>query len=131
MDKPEPIRVTAMLKREMKKRNLRVADVARDMNTSHSTVLGSLQRPTIRVQKLLEWCELLQYNFFKEIAVKLPYSSPPEADNSPVVQQQKRIRELEMEVTPETAPERPGGAQIATCAPTGHQEQYLPVEYSE
>ncbi|HBL75224.1 MAG TPA: hypothetical protein DD458_08345 [Prolixibacteraceae bacterium] len=98
MDKPEPIRVIAMLKREMKKRNLCVADVARSMNTSHSTVFGSLQRPTIQVQKLLEWCELLQYNFFKEIAVKLPYNDPPDADNSPVVQQQKRIQELEMEV---------------------------------
>ena len=35
-----------------------------------------LQRKTLQVQKLADLCEVMQYNFFREIAEQFPYEQP-------------------------------------------------------
>jgi hypothetical protein len=60
-----------------------------------------LKRSTLQVQRLAELSEFLQYNFFREIAAKLPYTEPDYSvaeDRTEVENLQTRIKELEMEV---------------------------------
>jgi hypothetical protein len=61
-----------------------------------------LKRSTLQVQRLAEISEFLQYNFFREIAAKLPYKEPdyPVAeDRTEVENMQSHIKELELEVS--------------------------------
>jgi len=61
-----------------------------------------LKSPTFQVQRLAELSEVLNYNFFRELASKLPYTEPvyaEESKQSEVAELQNRIKELEMEVS--------------------------------
>ncbi|MBN2775920.1 MAG: hypothetical protein JXR31_16810, partial [Prolixibacteraceae bacterium] len=76
------------------------AELARQLNTNPSAVHGMLNRPTIQVQKLIKLSEVLKYNFFREIAQKLPFKDPEV--NKPDDEKQllkERIKELEIEAT--------------------------------
>ena len=46
------------------------------MGLHQTTVHGMLSRNTIQVQKLADLCEVMQYNFFREIAEQFPYEQP-------------------------------------------------------
>lgn len=92
------IHEVSMVKREMKKRRYTPTDIANALRLSTSTVQGLLNRDRLHVSRLLQFSEALEYNFFKEIAWKLPYAEPATEENKLIGEQQNRIKELEMEV---------------------------------
>lgn len=97
----EPIAVVDIIKREMKNRRITVAELARGLKMTPSSVKGMLERPTLQVQKLAELSVFFKYNFFREIAEKLPYAEPDflsEQHAGEVMGLQKRVAELEQEV---------------------------------
>ncbi|HEX3006134.1 MAG TPA: helix-turn-helix transcriptional regulator [Bacteroidales bacterium] len=90
-----------MLLREMKARHLTKKEVARKLGVNPSSVKGMIRRPTMHVQRLMELSEVLQYNFFREIAATLPYKEPsyePEIDTvkAPLLEQ---IKNLQLEIS--------------------------------
>ena len=93
--------VLPMVKRVMKSKNVTGADIARALNLHPTSVNGMLHRPTMQVQKLAVLSDLLQYNFFRELATKFSYAEPDCADTELVeenVTLQNRVKELELEV---------------------------------
>jgi len=97
----EELQVLQMVKRELQRKKVRVSELSRGLNISTSSVNGMLKSPTFQVQRLAELSEILDYNFFRELAAKLPYAEPVfavESKQSEVAELQKRIKELEMEV---------------------------------
>ncbi len=97
----EQLAILPMIKREMERKHINATDLSRGMKINHSSAVGMLKRPTLQVQRLAELSEFLQYNFFREIAAKLPYTEPDYSvaeDRAEVENLQARIKELEMEV---------------------------------
>ena len=98
----EQLAILPMIKREMAHKHINATDLSRGMKISHSSIVGMLKRSTLQVQRLAELSEFLQYNFFREIAAKLPYTEPDYSvaeDRTEVENLQARIKELEMEVS--------------------------------
>ena len=97
----EQLAILSMIKREMARKHINATDLSRGMNINHSSAVGMLKRETLQVQRLAELSEFLQYNFFREIAAKLPYTEPDYSvaeDRTEVENLQSRIKELEIEV---------------------------------
>src|SRR5665648_81258 len=97
----ETLQVLPMVKREMERKRITSSELSRALKINPSTVSGMLKSPTFQVQRLAELSEFLNYNFFRELAAKLPYTEPVyavESKQSEVVELQNRIKELEMEV---------------------------------
>jgi hypothetical protein len=92
----EQLEIMQMVRREMNRKNISGAAIARAIKVNPTSVTGMLQRPTIQVQKLVELSEFFNYNFFREIAQKLPFTDP---ENTEVTGLQNRIKELELEVS--------------------------------
>ena len=98
----EPLALITMIRREMKRKHINVTDLGRGLKLEHSTVVGMMQRPTLQVQRLAEVSEFLNYNFFREIANKLPYTEPDytsDANRAEVNGLQSRVKDLELEVS--------------------------------
>jgi hypothetical protein len=78
------------------------AEMARRLNISPASIQGMLNRHTLQVQKLIELSEAFQYNFFREIADKLPFTKPEYAEKGTMTKENEemkdRIKALEMEV---------------------------------
>ena len=70
------INVLSMIQRELTKKHMTPAELSRKLNLHQSTVRGMLRRNTLHVQKLADLSEVLHYNFFREIAERLPYEEP-------------------------------------------------------
>lgn len=90
-----------MIKREMERGHITVAALASALQITHSSASTLVQRPTIQVSRLAELSEFFRYNFFREIAQKLPYSEPDDtnsADKVEIIGLQSRVRDLELEV---------------------------------
>lgn len=97
----EQLPLLPMIKREMERKHLNASDLSRGLHRPYQSVVGMLKRPTLQVQRLAELSEFLNYNFFREIAVKLPYAEPDYSipkDLTEVASLQNRIKELELEV---------------------------------
>jgi len=94
----ESIQILPLIKREMKRKRISPAELSRGLKVNQSSISGMLNRPTLQVQKLIELSDLLEYNFFREIAVKLPYTEPNLNDQTETESLKARIKELEMEV---------------------------------
>ena len=98
----EPLSPITMIAREMKRKHINVTDLGRGLRIKHSSVVGMMQRSTLQVQRLAEVSEFLNYNFFREIANKLPYTEPDytvEIYRTEVNGLQSRIKDLELEVS--------------------------------
>lgn len=104
----ETLQVLQMVKRELQRKRVSVAELSRGLKLNSSSVSGMLKSQTIQVQRLVELSEFLNYNFFRELAAKLPYTEPvfeeaskqrelAELQNK-VKDQENRVKELEMEV---------------------------------
>jgi len=91
----EQLAIISMIRREMNRRNISGAELARALKVNPSSVMGMFSRSTLQVQRLAEISEFLKYNFFREIAQKLPFAEP---DFSEVTSLQNRVRDLELEV---------------------------------
>lgn len=99
--KMEQLDVVTMIKREMERKRVSSAELTRALGINHSSVSGMLQRPTIQVQRLAELSAFFNYNFFREIAQKLPYPEPDNtngADREEIARLLGRVRDLELEV---------------------------------
>lgn len=86
----------------MERKHINVTDLGRGLRIKHSTVVGMMQRPTLQVQRLAEVSEFLNYNFFREIANKLPYAEPDytvEINRTEVNGLQSQVKDLELEVS--------------------------------
>jgi len=79
------------------KKHVSPAELARKLEANPSSVHGMLRRPTLQVQKLVQLSEILHYNFFREIAEKLPYEEPATQAARETGELRQRIRELEIE----------------------------------
>lgn len=98
----EQLPILKTIKREMARKHINATDLARGLNMPYQSVVGMLKRETLQVQRLAELSEFLQYNFFREIAAKLPYTEPDYSvaeDRTEVENLQARIKELELEVS--------------------------------
>lgn len=97
----EQLAVLPMIKREMSRKHFNATDLSLALKMKYHTVVGTLSRDTLQVQRLAELSEVLNYNFFREIAAKLPYAEPDysvPADTSELTALQSRVKELELEV---------------------------------
>jgi hypothetical protein len=98
----ERLRVTPMILREMSVKRVSKADVSRALKINQASVQGMFKRQTMQVQKLADLSEMLQYNFFREIADSLPYKQPnPVATQTDTenAELKERVKALEMEVS--------------------------------
>jgi hypothetical protein len=98
----EQLPILPMIKREMARKRINATDLSRGLKMNHSSAVGMLKRPTLQVQRLAELSEFLNYNFFREIAVKFPCPEPDytkEIDRTEVDALQNRVKELELEVS--------------------------------
>lgn len=96
------LEIVPMIQREMRKRHLTAAGLARSLRVNPASINGMMSRPTMQVHKLAELSDVLQYNFFREIATLFPYTEPDYTippDRSEVEALQKRVKELELEVS--------------------------------
>jgi transcriptional regulator with XRE-family HTH domain len=91
----EQLETITMVRRELNRRNISGAELARALKVNPSSVMGMFNRSTLQVQRLAEISEFLRYNFFRELAQKLPFTEP---DYSEVTSLQNRVKELEFEV---------------------------------
>lgn len=94
------IPVLAMVKREMQRKRVTVSEISRALKINTSSASGMLKSPTFQVQRLVELSEVMNYNFFREIAAQLPYTEPAYVNaskQSEVEELRSRIKELEME----------------------------------
>lgn len=92
----EQLAVISMIRREMNRKNISSADLARALKVTPSSVMGMFNRPTLQVQRLAQISEFLRYNFFRELALKLPFTEP---DSNEITSLQDRIKALEFEVS--------------------------------
>ncbi|QIA09534.1 hypothetical protein [Draconibacterium halophilum] len=93
--------VLPIVKRVMKSKQVTGADIARALNMHPTSVNGMLHRPTMQVHKLADLSHFLQYNFFRELAEKLPYAEPDCSDPELAKENKdlkNRVKELELEV---------------------------------
>ena len=95
--------INEMIGREMHRQHLSKADMAKKLNNHPTTVNLLLQNKDIRVSRLIQISEVLQYNFIHEIAVSLPYKEPNyevkidlDAIKAPLLE---KIKNLELEVS--------------------------------
>jgi len=98
----ETLSPITMIAREMERKRINVSELGRGLKIKHSSVVGMMQRSTLQVQRLAEASEFLNYNFFREIANKLPYPEPDytsDANRTEVNGLQNRIKDLELEVS--------------------------------
>jgi len=95
----EKIEVLRIVRRELMKKHVSPAELARKLGANPSSVHGMLRRPTLQVQKLVKLSEILHYNFFREIAEKLPYEEPAPQAGRETEKLRQRIRELEIEAS--------------------------------
>lgn len=96
------LEIPAMLKREMERKRIDSAELTHRLKVAHSTVSGMLQRPTMQVHRLVELSELFEYNFFREIAQKLPLAEPDYSSaesKAEVAALENRVRDLELEIS--------------------------------
>lgn len=66
-----------MLKKHVRKYRLFQSGWARQQGVTPKTIATYLKNPTMRIDTLFLICQVLEYNFFTEIARQLPGELPP------------------------------------------------------
>jgi hypothetical protein len=95
------IDVRPMIRREMIKRHDTSTDIARALQKNPASIRGSLNRPTMQLNRLAELPDFFQYNFFREIAVKIPYSQTDYSvavDRTEIETLRNQVKDLEFEI---------------------------------
>ena len=93
----EKLPVMQLINREMKRKKLNPANISKSLGLSYTAAHRMFLRPTIQVQRLAELSELLGYNFFRELAEKLPCDEPEVVGHPEINALKERIKELEIE----------------------------------
>lgn len=95
--------VMKMVKRQMKSQQISAQRLGRLLNISYTGAWQMMKSDSIRVNRLLELSEVLQYNFFREVSLQLPYAAPSDGDpNAPLLAEntalKAQIRDLELQL---------------------------------
>jgi DNA-binding Xre family transcriptional regulator len=69
-------RINERVKRIMEDKNMSGAELGRRINRHTTSIQAMLKRKTMSVSLLENICKALEYNFFRELAEKLPYKNP-------------------------------------------------------
>lgn len=73
----EALNIGQMLRKHVKKHRLFQSRWARQQGVTPKTIATYLKNPGMRVDTLFLICQVLEYNFFTEIAQQLPAELPP------------------------------------------------------
>lgn len=100
----QKIDVMQMVVHEIAKQNKTASDISRNMHKPYATVIGSLSRSTLQVERLVEFSEALKYNFFRQIADMLPYENPVVKTHNSLYEEEilglkEKLKVLEIENT--------------------------------
>lgn len=90
-----------MLRKYVKEKRIFQAVWARKQGIQPKNVLAYLKRPNMRIDTLFTICQILNYNFFKQISDALPPDMPPateDASAARVKELEQRVHDLETEV---------------------------------
>lgn len=72
-ERPQPpIHVGHLVWRHMNKHKQPRALLATATNRSLTTIVRQLRKPSMQIAELYEFCEVLKFNFFDELAAKVP-----------------------------------------------------------
>ena len=82
-----------MLKKHVKAKRIYQAPWARIQGVHATTVNSYFKKPTMQVDTVFTICQVLKYNFFRDIAEELPAEFPSKTPSALAV----RISELEKE----------------------------------
>jgi transcriptional regulator with XRE-family HTH domain len=85
------INIVEIVKREIEKKHLSVTKLAKKLNLNQSTIYDMYKRKTLKVSRLEELSNALEYNFFRELAQKFPYKKP--VYNTSYEQNEKKLIE--------------------------------------
>lgn len=98
----ENIEVIPMIRREMNRKHYTFASIARSLDIKSPSVLLMFRQSSIQVSKLIQLSKTFEYNFFREIADKLPYAEPANLGMKAMEKERdeltNRVKALEMEV---------------------------------
>ena len=89
-----------MLRKHIKERRYSQSGWARQQGVKPLTVARYLKQPTMRIDTLFTICQVLNYNFFKEISDALPEGLPPKTiteGDQLVPQLQQQIHDLQLQ----------------------------------
>lgn len=67
-----PVHVGHLVWLLLKNRKLNRVLLAKETNRSLTTITRQLQKPSMQVAELYEFCHVLKHNFFEDLAVSLP-----------------------------------------------------------
>lgn len=70
------INTLKIIKRELKKKHITNTELSRLLGLHQSTVHNMLSSKSMQVERMAQISEVLQYNFFREIAEQFPYEQP-------------------------------------------------------
>lgn len=89
-----PVNVHKIIKRKIKKENLSLVEVAREINVSKMALYQLLDRRTMQIDRLWSLCVVLEINLFQEIAnhLEIEHFSPA------VEKKDKEIEDLNSEL---------------------------------
>jgi len=76
------INVGAMIDQYLRKNKIAKSAIARVMKRDPSTLASFLKRPSIQVAVLWEFSNAVYYNFFADLAAKIPAHWPPHTNTS-------------------------------------------------
>jgi len=94
----DQLELKKMINRQLKKSGMTVGGLARELKMTHSGVRQMLDREQLKVQRLAELSEAMNYNFFRELGESLPYAEPDYTDTSEKDRLKERVKELELEL---------------------------------
>jgi transcriptional regulator with XRE-family HTH domain len=95
------LELNKMLRSQFEKGGWTARKLARELNMTYSGVWQLLKKDECTVSRLAALSEAFQYNFFRELAEKFPYTAPDytsAADNAEKESLRVRVRELELEL---------------------------------
>ena len=85
-----------ILKKYVKKNRIYQSAWARHQGVKFKTVNSYYKRPSLQVETLFNICQVLKYNFIREIADQLPAEFPPHATNPLQDENAALKKEIEM-----------------------------------
>jgi hypothetical protein len=90
-----------MLKQYVKKHRIFQSGWARQQGVTTGAIAAYLKNPTMRVDTLFAVCQVLEYNFFREIANTLPVHLPPKIiteSEQLVIELQQQLQQQQIKI---------------------------------
>lgn len=102
METIKPIHIGSILRQYIEKNNVSRTTVARKMGLPNTVFYAYEKRSSLQASNLLRICEAFQYNFFMDIANRLPESyvfdkTPRNSKDFIIAEQADEIKKLKLE----------------------------------